>query len=110
MKAEGRARAEEIRTDPVKRWFEEHQKFTSELADGLKQALCVALLSSAIVTTTPIEGSSGSLVPQTGIGGSKRPATINQYNIIGGLPGAVQPQLPSLGGGIRVEMVVQHLK
>ncbi len=104
VKAEGRARAEEIRTDPVKRWFEEHQKFTSELEDGLKQALCAALLSSAIVTTTPIEGPSGSLVPQTGIGGSKLPATINpyiynEYNIIGGLPGAVQPQLPSLGGG-----------
>lgn len=86
VKEVARARAEEIRTNPVKRWLEENRKFTDELADGLTQAFCAILLCSAIVTTTPIEGPPNSLVPRTGTGGAR-------------LPGLVQPQLPSLGGG-----------
>ncbi len=101
-KEAGRARAEEIRTNPVERWFEENQKFISELEDNLTQALCAVLLCSAVVTTAPIEGPSFGLIPQTGTGVAGMPATIgsnicNEYQIIGVLPGAVPPQLPSLG-------------
>ena len=103
MKADGRARAEEIRADPIKRWFEAHKKFTSELKEEMEQAVCAAILCSSIVTVAPIEGTPGSLVPQAGTGGAGVPATINpdlnEYYIIGALPGGMQPQLPVLGGG-----------
>ena len=103
MKADGRARAEEIRADPIKRWFEAHKKFTSELKEEMEQAVCAAILCSSIVTVAPIEGTPGSLVPQAGTGGAGVPATINpdlnEYYIIGALPGGMQPQLPVLGAG-----------
>ncbi len=104
IKAKGRERAEEIRTDPIKRWFEAHKKFTSELKEELEQAVCAVILFSSIETVAPIEGPPGSLVPQAGIGGAGVPATINpdlnEYYIIGALPGGMQPQLPSLGSNI----------
>lgn len=102
-KAKDRERVEEIRTNPVKRWFEAHKKFTSELKGELEQAVCAVILFSSIQTVAPIEGPLGSLVPQAGIGGAGVPATINpdlnEYYIIGALPGGMQPQLPVLGAG-----------
>lgn len=80
------ARAREIRDNPLKRWKEEHRNFIDELADGMEQIFCAILLTSAIVTTAPIEGPPNSLVPETGTSGTR-------------LPGLVQPQLPSLVGG-----------
>lgn len=103
IKAKGRERAEEIRTDPIKRWFEAHKKFTSELKEELEQAVCAVILFSSIETVAPIEGPPGSLVPKAGIGGAGVPATINpdlnEYYIIGALPGGMQPQLPVFGAG-----------
>ena len=67
----------------------------------MEQIFCAILLTSAIVV--PIEGPPCSLVPQAGIGGAGVPATINpdlnEYYIIGALPGGMQPQLPVLGAG-----------
>ena len=95
------ARAREIRDNPLKRLREMHRNFADELVDGMEQIFCAILLTSAIVV--PIEGPPCSLVPQAGIGGAGVPATINpdlnEYYIIGALPGGMQPQLPVLGGG-----------
>ena len=55
-KMKGRERAEEIRTNPVKRWFEAHRKFTNELKEELEQAVCALILFSSIQTVAPIEG------------------------------------------------------
>ncbi len=95
------ARAREIRDNPLKRLREMHRNFADELVDGMEQIFCAILLTSAIVV--PIEGPPCSLVPQAGIGGAGVPATINpdlnEYYIIGALPGGMQPQLPVLGAG-----------